>query len=261
MKILVCIKEVPDLDPEAELTIDDETMWLVEDDSMRYGMNRFDEFAVEEALQFKEAVAECQVDVVTAGPNRSHAVIRRALGMGADHGIHIIVETAGAMDPCAVSSYIAYVAKERQYDLVLTGVMSEDLQQGVTGVMIAKHLDMPWASAVIDAEHSDEQDQLTVEREIEGGMRDRLRIQLPCVLTIQSGINQPRYPALSKVLKAKKAELENYHASELCDSRGKQMVHSISYPKKERAGQVLTGTAKEKAKSLIALLREKSLLE
>jgi electron transfer flavoprotein beta subunit len=261
MKILVCIKEVPDLDPEAELQIDESLAWIKEDTASRYMMNRFDEFAVEEALRIKEQFPDSRIDVLTVGPDRSHAVIRRALGMGADHGIHIVTATAGYLDPSRVSSLVAAAVAAKGYDLVFTGVMAEDTQQGQTGVMIAEQLGLPWASAVVKETILPDRKCISVEREIEGGLREVLQVTLPCLLTIQTGINQPRYPSLSKVLKAKKSELETFQEQSLDGAAAKQQVRAIGYPRKQRTGEVLQGSSQEKAQKLVAILTAKSFIQ
>ena len=260
MRILVCVKEVPDLDPEVELKIDQASNWIQEEESSRYMMNRFDEAAVEEALQIKEHIEGVSIDAVTFGPKRSHVVVRRAMGMGVDHGIHIVSNQNGYLNPFLISKCIAEVAGRKRYDLILTGVMAEDTCQGQTGVMIAERLGIPWASSVIREEISGEKKSVLVEREIEGGTREELEITLPCLLTIQTGINQPRYPALSKVLKARKADLEVY-SSDICTEENEmQQVINIGYPSRERQGEVLAGTAHEKAATLIDLLVERSFI-
>ncbi len=259
MKILVCVKEVPDIDPEVELSIDSENAWIEIDDQSRFAMNRYDEYAVEEAIRIQEAMPDTTIDVVTVGPERSHMVIRRAMGMGADHGIHVITDHSGFISPNVVSSWLTQVAENRNYDLILTGVMSEDAQQGQTGVMLAERLSMPWATSVIKQEIIDEST-IRVEREIEGGYRDRLEIKLPCVLTIQTGINQPRYPALSKVLKAKKAELEEISVQTLNNEQPDHHLMNATYPEKQREGLVIEGSSKEKAKQLLDLFAEKALI-
>jgi len=260
MKILVCIKEVLDADPEVELMIDEKSGWVREDESSRYVLNRFDEYALEEALLIKEAISPCSVDVLTVGQERSHLVVRRGLGMGADHGIQIITEQGGYLDPLQISSLVCQVVKNKQYDLILTGVMAEDTQQGQTGVMIASRLGIPWASAVIKETMAADLKSVKVERELEGGMRDVLQLPLPCLLTIQSGINQPRYPALSKVLKAKKAQLEVYHQRDLSEVESLQKIAALSHPKKQRQGTRLAGSSREKAQQLLAILQEKSFI-
>ena len=258
MNILVCVKEVPDLGPDTEIKIDDSTGWIKEDDSSRYMMNRFDEFVVEEAIRIKEIIPNSTVDALTVGHERSQAVVRRAMGMGADHGIHILDESKGYPDPFYIADLICKVASQKEYDLILAGVMAEDTQQGLTGPILAETLNIPFSTSVVQAEIHDDIPTIQVEKEMEGGKREVWKLRLPCLLTIQSGINQPRYPALSKVLKAKKAELENFRADELKPSPARQSVQKLSFPNKQRTGRFLEGTPQDKARELVDLLMEKS---
>ncbi len=261
MNILVCVKEVPDLDPEVELEIDPKTNWIGEDDTSRYMLNRFDEVAIEEALLIRERFEDSRIDAITVGPERSQAVARRAMGMGVDHGIHITTALSGYLDPLLVSKLIADIARKKAYDLILTGIMAEDTLQGQTGIMIAALLGLPWASSVIREEIAPDRKSIEVQREIEGGLRDLINIPLPCLLTLQTGINQPRYPALSKVLKARKAELECYQAAELCPDVQGVKTTGIDYPRKERKGEVLEGSLDEKADQLLNQLLDRSLIQ
>ncbi len=260
MKILVCVKEVPEFDVEAPARIDKTTHWSQTDQLTRFVMNRFDEYAVEEALLIKKAFPDTTIDAITVGPERAALVVRRALGMGVDNGIHIVTEQPGYLNPFDISSWIATHVKEKQYDLILTGVMSEDAMQGQVSVMTAEYLSLPCATSVMKERVFPDRNVVLVEREIEGGFRDVLEITLPCLLTIQSGINQPRYPVLSKMLRAKKATLEVIAADALVSLTISQSVVRAGYPQKQRNGEVLEGSTVEKAERLIQILHEKSLL-
>lgn len=261
MKILVCVKEVPDLGPDTEIQIDESTGWIKEEDSSRYMLNRFDEFAVEEAMRIKEILPNATVDALTVGQERSQTVVRRAMGMGADHGIHILDESKGYLDPFYIADLVCKVAVQKEYDLILTGVMAEDTQQGQTGPMIAELLKIPMSTSVVQTRICTDKQSIQIEKEVEGGKREVWKINLPCLLTIQSGINQPRYPALSKVLRAKKAELERYCAQDLSSISTNQSVKKIRFPNKQRTGRFLEGSPQDKARELVDLLTEKSLFK
>jgi electron transfer flavoprotein beta subunit len=138
--------------------------------------------------------------------------------------------------------------------------MSEDLMRGQVGPMIAACLSLPWATAVIRQQMSSDKNSVYVEREIEGGSRDTLQLQLPAVLTIQSGINTPRYPSLSNLLRANKQKLETIQTTDAAPLDLRQNVVRVTYPIKSRSGTFLSGTQQEKAARLLDLLREKSLL-
>ncbi len=258
MKILVCIKQVCESD--SPIQIDNNASWIEEDAITDYKMNRLDEFAVEEAVLLKEAHSDIEVDVITVGPDRSAEVLKRAIGMGANHGIHIIGEFKNYISPFTIASSIAAYARGKPYTLILAGVMSEDMMQGQIGPMIAACLSLPWATSVIQQRLAPDKNSVYIEREIEGGSRDTLELQLPAVLTIQSGINTPRYPSLSNLLRANKQALEIIQAVEGDWSDMRQSVIRVAYPEKTRSGRFLSGTQQEKATTLLNILREKSLL-
>ena len=258
MKILVCIKQVCESD--SPIQIDDDGRWVQTDAITEYKMNRLDEFAVEEAVSLKEAYPDTDIDVITVGPDRSAEVIRRAIGMGANHGVHIIAESESYISPFTIASCIAEYARDKHYALIFTGVISEDQMQGQVGPMIAACLSLPWATSVIRQQMAPDKNSVYVEREIEGGSRDTLQLQLPAVLTIQSGINTPRYPSLSNLLRANKQELETIQAVDAAQLDMRQNVIRVRYPVKSRSGTFLSGTQQDKATRLLDLLRERSLL-
>jgi electron transfer flavoprotein beta subunit len=259
MKILVCIKQVSE--SESPIQIDEHVRWIQTDAITGYKMNRLDEFAVEEAMLLKEAYPGTIIDAITIGPDRSAEVIKRAIGMGANHGIHIITESDGHQNPFTIASRIADYARDKYYTLIFTGVMSEDQMQGQVGPMIAACLSLPWATAVVRQQMAPDNKSVYVEREIEGGSRDTLQLQLPAVLTIQSGINTPRYPSLSNLLRANKQKLETIQAGDSVQPKLREKIVRVAYPEKSRSGTFLAGTQREKAIRLLKLLRERALLQ
>jgi electron transfer flavoprotein beta subunit len=258
MKILVCIKQVPD--SESLILIDDNAAWIQSEEISEFRMNRLDEFAVEEAVLIKEAFSDVIVDAISAGPDRAAEVIRRSIGMGADAGIHVDTGSEGYYSSFEIATWIAGYARNKQYDLILTGAMSEDNMQGHVGPMIAKRLARPCATAVISEKIAPDKKTVYVEREIEGGSRDTLELRLPAVLTIQSGINTPRYPSLSNLMRANKQELTQIHIADFAQRSSPEKIAQIVYPQKSRTGTELSGTAEEKAKQLVSILRKRALL-
>lgn len=258
MKILVCVKQV--LDPETVIKIDESARWIQIEGPGRHWMNRFDEFAVEEALLIKEAVPGARVDVVTVGPDRAASVLERALGMGGDHGVHIVTKNEGYQSPLITAARIAAYAQDKAYDLILTGVMAEDDMQGQVGPILAELLNLPWATSVILAQVRPDQGTVSVEREIEGGRRDMLDLDLPALLTIQTGTNKPRYPSLSNLLRAKKQNPETIDAASLTTAGSREDIVRVGYPQKSRSGLVLGGGRQEKAAALLKILRERSFI-
>ena len=258
MKILVCVKQVPD--SESPIKIDNDSGWIRMDEITEFKMNRLDEFALEEALVIKEASQNVSIDAITVGPGRSVEVIKRAIGMGADRGIHIFTEFEGYQNSLQISNGIAEFVRDRNYDLILTGAMSEDNMQGLVGPMLASRLGLPWATSVISLKLATDKNSVYVEREIEGGNRDTVVLNLPAVLTVQSGINSPRYPSLSNLLRANRQELKTIRAKDLAVQASREDLIEIVYPQKSRAGQVLQGSQEAKAAQLLEILYQKSLL-
>lgn len=258
MRILVCVKQVPDI--ESILEIDTAGMWIQETGKVVYRMNRYDEYALEEAVRIKETVSGVTVDALSVGPERVRTTVTKALEKGADNGIHIALDGNGYQSPFRIASAIADYARPRAYDLLFTGVMAEDDMQCQVGPMLAELLGLPSAPAVISETLEPSRETVHVECEMEGGIREQLSLTLPCLLSIQSGINRPRYPSLSNVLRAKKQELITVDANTLALPEPREIMKGLSYPEKPSYGIILEGTPEEKAEKLLRILYEKSLL-
>ena len=171
--------------------------------------------------------------------------------------IHIITESEGYQSSFNIASWIAEYARNKHYDLIFTGAMSEDNMQGQVGPMIAARLRPALGHSRNSAEMAPDKKSVYVEREIEGGSRDTLQLQLPAVLTIQSGINTPRYPSLSNLLRANRQKLETIQAGDSVQPKLREKVVRVAYPEKSRSGTFLAGTQREKAIRLLKLLRER----
>jgi len=259
MKLLVCVKQV--MESGSILQINDSKKWIDHLASNRFEMNKFDAYAVEEALLIKEQFPESRIDVITVGPDHAQDTLRRALGMGADEGIHLVDNHEGYRPSFLTATWIAAHARDKGYDLILTGIMSEDEMNGQTGPMLAEILSIPCCTGIIRETLSPVKKTVSVEREIEGGARDMFDIKLPCVLTLQTGINSPRYPALSKVLRAKKKELSVIDVSFLEKSKQTLTLKNIQHPEKTRKGILLNGTTEDKVDQLMDILSKKALLQ
>lgn len=255
MNILVCIKQVPQ--SESATVILPDGSWISRGGHVEYKMNRFDEYAVEEALRIKDQEQGVHVDVITLGPDRARDVVKRALGMGADDGCHLIHDKASYLDPGVVASLLSSEARNVAYDLILTGIMSEDMMQAQTGQMMAARLNWPCVTSVIGLSVDREHHRLEVIREIEGGVKSRMSVTLPCVITVQAGINVPRYPSLSRILKANTKEINTIAVA---PEQGTLRCEAVGYPEKKREGRILTGSREEQARELITLLRHKNIL-
>jgi len=200
LKILVCVRAVPDLEsfPAAEAPR------FPAIDGLRYRLNDFDLFALEEAARWREGIG-ARVTVVTAGPARAEEQLRKAVALAGDEGYRLDLSEADDADPLRTAAALADFARPRGFGLILCGAMSEDRMRQAVGPMVAELLGLPSVSQVVRLELAN--NQATVERELEAGARERLALPLPCLLAVQTGINVPRYASLSDVLRVKKMEL------------------------------------------------------
>lgn len=258
MKILTCIKQVPD--QESRPTVNQEKTWAGYGEYTSYWINRYDEHALEEALRIREVIPQTTVDIISIGPERIKSAIKRCLEMGADRGFHLYIDSEDYLSPAMKSRLIAEFCHNMKYDLILTGVMSEDIMSAQTGPMLAARLGIPSATSVMKLAVNASEDSIRVERELDSGHRCSMDLALPALVTVQSGINRPRYPSLSNVLRAKKTDIieicyENNLSIESCET-----VAKIQEAGSDRAGVRLEGTTAEKAAALWQMLREKSLL-
>ena len=263
MNILVCVKAVPDFDQiiaGGNLSDNNFDPLKSVDDATDLHMNRFDEPAVEEAILIRQKLPETIIDIVSMGPDGAQKAIKRAIGMGADNGLHIHSSYKESCDAMQTALAICEIAARKSYDLIFIGVMSEDMMQLQVGPMLARYLNFPWASAVIRAAPHPEKAIIAVEQELEGGAKAFLELDLPALVTIQTGINIPRYPSLSNMLRANKTGLEKIAADSLEAGAGKYEISGYAPPEKKRDGLVIEGTPRQKAEKLIQILRQKSLL-
>ena len=250
MKIAVCIKQVPTRDWQPRLT-DDKT-WIREQDAA-FEMNEPDAYALEEALRLKEAHGG-EVVVCSAGPARVTQVIREALARGADRAIHVEDEAIASADAFATGDALAAAMKDEQFDLILTGLQSDDQGFAQVGVILAERLGRPHATIIMEVQVSTSA--LRVKRELEGGWFQWVTMPLPAVLTIQSGINQLRYATLKGIMAAKKKEIRK--AAVPAASAPKQKILSLYVPEKGKKTQILGGTPAEAAKELVRKLRDEA---
>jgi electron transfer flavoprotein beta subunit len=250
MKIVVAIKQVPDRD--APVRIASGGKWIDESD-LQWAMNEPDAYALEEALQLKEKHGG-EVIVVSVGPERVGSTIREALAKGADRAIHILCDDLGARDALGVARLLAAAIKPENPDLVLTGLQSEDLGLGQTGVILAELLGLPHATLILHVEKTDAG--LKVKRELEEGWYQFIEMPLPAVLTMQSGGNKLRYATLMGIKRAKTKELRAVSAAELgVEAAPTVTLEQIAAPKKQKSTQILSGSAKEAAAALVDKLK------
>ncbi|MGH9775812.1 MAG: electron transfer flavoprotein subunit beta/FixA family protein [Candidatus Acidiferrales bacterium] len=251
MKIAVCVKQVPAKD--APLSISGN--WIREAD-IGFETNEPDGYALEEALRLKEKHGG-EVTAISMGPERAKQTIKEALAKGADRGIHISDDQFYVLDPlCSARSIAAALSKEN-FDLILTGLQSDDHGFGQTGVLLAELLGLPHATIIMQIEAND--GRMKLKRELEAGWFQWIELPLPAVLTIQSGINKPRYATLKGIMAAKKKEIVTVPRASLgVDSTLTQRVERIYVPQKTKKTEFLTGTPKEMAAKLVEKLKHEA---
>ena len=250
MKIVVCIKQVPSRD--SVLRVDASRAWIQEAD-LSYEINEPDAYALEEALQLKEKHAG-EVVVLCAGPARAAQTIREALAKGADRALHIEEENLGAFDPLSLARLMAAALAAEKPDLVLTGLQSDDLGYGQTGVILAEVLGLPHATIIMQVEKQD--GTIRVKRELEDGWFQHVEMPLPALLTIQSGINKLRYATLMGIKRAKTKEVKRLTAAELGVKPEAAIRFTRVYlPEKSKHTQILEGSPKEAAAKLVEKLK------
>jgi len=250
MKIAVCIKQVPTRDWQPRLN--DSRTWIREQDAT-FEMNEPDAYALEESLRLKEKHGG-EVVVCSAGPARVAQVLREALARGADRAIHAEDDRLGQADAFVVADALAAAMKGEQFDLILTGLQSDDQGFAQTGVILAERLNLSHATIIMDVQVSE--GSLRVKRELEGGWFQWVAMPLPAVLTIQSGINQLRYATLKGIMAAKKKEIRKAGAEN--SGTGRSRIVALYTPEKTKKTRLISGSAAEAAKELIRVLREEA---
>ena len=251
MKIAVCIRQVPTRDWQPRLN--DARTWIREQDAS-YEMNEPDAYALEESLRLKEEHGG-EVVVCSAGPSRVSQVIREALARGADRAIHVEDDALASADACVVAGALASAMGEEQFDLILTGLQSDDQGFAQTGVILSERMGLPHATIIMEVQIPSTQ-VFRVKRELEGGWFQWVSMPLPAVLTIQSGINQLRYATLRGIMAAKKKQVRKVTVSVGPHSR--QQIVSLYVPQKTKKTQILSGSPVEAAKELVRKLRDEA---
>jgi electron transfer flavoprotein beta subunit len=260
MKVMVCLKQVPHQD--ARLDVNSDGTWIQED-NIKFEINSYDTYAVEEALRLKDA-GDAEVVVVSIGPDRVTQALRTALGMGADRAVHINDPAAQGADALGSAKILAAVAKEVGADVIFTGLMADDDNASAIPPMLAELLDMPSATGVVATDVSDAS--IKVERELEGGALEVVDLPKPCLLAIQTGANQVRYASLKGIMQAKKKPVDVKTLADLglADSVGtahnKTTVNKIYVPAKGDTAEILDGSTAEVVTQLVTKIKELGLL-
>jgi electron transfer flavoprotein beta subunit len=244
MKIAVAIKQVPLRD--SPLRVNSAGTWI-EEDNLGFEINEPDAYALEEALQLREKHGG-EVIVISAGPPRVSQTIREALAKGADRGVHI---EGSMLDTLHGANLLADALKAEAPDLILTGLQSDDLGYGQTGVILAELLGLPSSTIIMQVEI--QPGKLRVKRELEDGWFQHIEMPLPAVLTIQSGLNKLRYATLMGIKKAKTKEIKVIPAAE--GPQASAVIEKLYPPEKNKQAQIFTGDPKTAAAQLVEKLR------
>ncbi|WP_267163244.1 electron transfer flavoprotein subunit beta/FixA family protein [Halovenus salina] len=255
MKILVTVSEVAEADDEFEidgLSIDDRYL--------TYDLNEWDDYAIEEAVQISESQDDVEVVTVTVGPERAEETIRQGLAKGADRAVRVwddSLDDVDLVDSATKARLLAGVAREEEPDLILSGVQTADMAFGATGVALASELGYEWGAVVNQLDLED--DVASVHRELEGGVEELTDVELPAVLTIQTGINEPRYASLRGIRQAQSKPLDVKGPEDLDVELGESLLSltSLEVPETESNVEVFEGSAEDTADELATLLREK----
>ena len=253
MKIVVAVKQVPERDAVVRVSADGRGL---DERDVTWTMNEPDAYALEEALQLKERAGDGEVVVLCAGPDRVQSTLREALAKGADRAVHVVTPESGEgslgqRDSLDVARLLAEAVKAEAADLVLTGLQSDDLGAGQTGVVMGELLGVPHATLVLQVELLGTG--IKVKRELEDGWMQHVEMPLPALLTIQSGGNRLRYATLMGIKRARQKEMREVSAATA--SKRVDEVVKVSPPTRVKRTEMLTGSADEIAATLVERLR------
>lgn len=262
MKIFSCIKAVPD--PASRLIINESKTWI-KDHDLTFVASEADNYALEEALRLKEKHGG-EVVVISMGGEEAARVLRSGLAMGADRAIHLLdPKFKGSDEFTAAATLAKAIQKDGGADLVLAGVQSDDLGTGMTGTMLAEFLGWPHATVVVGVEAAAGAKSLKARRELEGGINETVELPMPALLTIQFGINQPRYASLKGIMAAKKKDFKVWSAADLGMAENETgpagslyEVKEVLVPERKSRVEILTGTPEEAAAKLVEKLRKEA---
>lgn len=261
MDIVVCMKQVPDT--EAKIQVNPQGTGILTE-GIKYVMNPYDEYAVEEALRIKEKFGGT-VTIVSMGPQRATESIRTALAMGADKGVHLVDAAFEGADSYATAKALAAVIQKLPFQILLAGKQAVDHDNSQVFAALAEMLNVPHVSIVTKLEIAADGKSTVAEREVEGGAKEVIQVSLPAVIAAQKGLNEPRYASLPGIMKAKKKPIDvvdaaksGLAASDIGDKGSKAKITKFSLPPERLAGKILEGEPNQVAAQLVKLLREEA---
>lgn len=253
MNIFVCIKQVPD----TEATLSVKNGKTINEDSIKWIISPYDEHAIEEALKLKEKIPESNVTLITLGPKRCENALRGGLAMGADHAIHI--ETDEHMDNRTIAKALAIAIKqEGNYNLIFIGKQAIDNDSYLTHIYLAENLGIPVSTNVTLFNY--ESEKVFVEREIDGGEKEKIEMTTPCVIGAAKGLNTPRYPSLIGMMKAKKIPIKKLSLQdlEIGEIDNKIIVEKLFSPPEKPQGKIIEGDIEDAVKELVKALKDEA---
>jgi electron transfer flavoprotein beta subunit len=250
MKIVVCVKQVASLGDEVEFTDDERD---VDPDFLDFAINEWDSYATEEAIRIAEAAGEGEVVVVSVGDEECEDAMRRALAMGAERGVRVWDESLRGADPITTARALAGAIRAESPDLVLAGVQASDSVSGATGTALAELLGLPRVAVVKRLELAGRT--AVVHRELEGGLIDVCEVDLPAVLTIQTGINEPRYATLRAIKQAEEKEIAEVAPTEPGEPAAR--VRRMFVPARGEGAEMLGGDPDEVARRIKEIVEER----
>lgn len=260
MNIIACIKQVPDT--EAIIRTDATNPSRIVERDIKFILNPYDEYAIEESLRIKEKTGNGEITIITIGPERSETAIRDGLAMGADNAIRIWDDTLADIDPFTTALLLSKTISQMEYDLIICGKQAIDDDYIQTPSILAELLSIPQIQFITSQEINTSERTITCTQEIDGGRRT-VRAKLPVVITTPKGLNEPRYPSLRGKMQAKKKEIPVKSLKDLGITENvmdliKIKTMKLSPPPSRKAGRILEGEPEEVVIELIRLLREEA---
>ena len=247
MKIAVLVKQVPG--SESPLNVDSSEKGL-DESQVTYITNESDNYAIEEALQICDKLEEGEVVIISMGPQRVQKAIREALAKGGHRAIHINTNSSASSDPLVTASALASIMKDEKFDLIFSGLQSDDLGFGQTGVILGEMLEMSTATLAMSTEVAD--GKIRVKRELESGYFQWITMTLPASISVQSGCNTPRYPSLKGIMGAKKKEITEVQFDEIDTFQSVKRLYS---PSNSKETVMIEGSTENIVEKLVDVLK------
>ena len=262
MNIVVCLKQVPDT--ETKIQLKEDRSGIVEQ-GIKYVVNPYDEYAVEESIKLKEKFGG-EVTIVCLGPDRATESIRTALAMGADKGLHLNDPLFEGSDSYATAKILSKAISQLSYDIILTGKQAVDWDNSQVFSYLAEFLNLPQVSVVVGLEVASDSKSATAKRETEGGEKEMIQLPLPAIIACQKDLNTPRFPSLPGIMKAKKKEIKKLGLADLgltqdeVGVKGSRVkISNYALPPERKAGKIIEGEEpQEICEKLVKLLREEA---